>query len=362
LSGKFQNGQINSGSDIQFSANTLKFNQSSLQASGGELDFTVANSLADAGPNSGNTFTCDYGFNLWTKPQLGDLLGTIMTTVAPNIFSIEIDHSWAGTNYGPSNAGYSNNVALGRLVLAPQGSVVTRPPTFFFAGATGGGVTNGLYVDLLDLTALGNNWTNIQQNLLEIDPSLVIYYAAAKVGFTPPPSAPGMPPQEPEEFLNGQFGGHLRWVQTFAGPNSSVAVDINGASYLVNKALRFATTIKSNGTNWNYASLFPFTNPPPGSIPQLVLKASLLPQTGQLLPLIGGTQPNQSSPSVLALSWLAVANTVYNIQFTTNLAPANWQPLLTYTNNAPTNQTVTIFDTNAPTIASKRFYRVSYGP
>jgi hypothetical protein len=43
------------------------------------------------------------------------------------------------------------------------------------------------------------------------------------------------------------------------------------------------------------------------------------------------------------------------------LAPANWQPLFAYTNNVPINQMVTVFDTNAPTTAAKRFYRV-YSP
>jgi hypothetical protein len=46
------------------------------------------------------------------------------------------------------------------------------------------------------------------------------------------------------------------------------------------------------------------------------------------------------------------------VQFTTNLALANWQLLLTCTNNASTNQVVTVFDTNAPAAASKRFYRL----
>ena len=399
--GKFQNGKVASGADIQFFANNLKFNQSTLQASGGELDFTATNSLADTGGGSGNSFTCKYGFNLWIKPRLGDLLGTTMNTVAPTNLSIEVDHYWAGTNCGPVNSGYSNNVALGQLVLAPQGSLVTDPPLFFFAGATGGGVTNGLYVDLLDLSALGTNWDNIQQHLLQIDPSLVIYYAAAKLGFTPPPAVPGLPPQEPEEFLNGQFGGHLRWVQTFAGPNSSVAVLINGQSYEFNKALRFATTIDSNSNGIpNYADPNPFsapsayltlTNVPPGAqsspivfalysysyttntistvitnrihgrITGYITNTTTTVITNTTVNTVIGTRTNQSSSSVPALSWVAFPNTVYNVQFTTNLAPANWQPLLTYTNNVPIDQMVTVFDTNAPAAAAKRFYRV-YSP
>ncbi len=158
-SGRFQNGRIISGSEIQLYANNLKFNQSSLKVSGGELDFIVTNSLADLGGGSSNSFTCDSGFNLWIKPGLGDLLGTTMTTVAPNVPRVWVYHDWAGANYGAVNSGYTNNVALGQLVLSPKGSVVSFPPTFYFLGATGGGVTNGLYVDLLDLSALGTDGT-----------------------------------------------------------------------------------------------------------------------------------------------------------------------------------------------------------
>jgi hypothetical protein len=248
---------------------------------------------------------------------------------------------------------------------------------------------------------LGTNWDNIQQHLLQIDPSLVIYYAAAKLGFTPPPAVPGLPPPEPEEFLNGQFGGHLRWVQTFAGPNSSVAVLINGQSYEFNKALRFATTIDSNSNGIpNYADPNPFsapsayltlTNVPPGAqsspivfalysysyttntistvitnrihgrITGYITNTTTTVITNTTVNTVIGTRTNQSSSSVPALSWVAFPNTVYNVQFTTNLAPANWQPLLTYTNNVPIDQMVTVFDTNAPAAAAKRFYRV-YSP
>ena len=64
----------------------------------------------------------------------------------------------------------------------------------------------------------------------------MIYYAAARLNFTPPNNTNGLP-QSPEEFLDGQFGGHLRWASGYAGPNSSVTVLVNGQSVQVNKAL-----------------------------------------------------------------------------------------------------------------------------
>ena len=57
-SGKFQNGQVNAGSDIHFTANDLKFNQSSLQAFGGELDFTVTQFVGRYRRRFGQLFHC----------------------------------------------------------------------------------------------------------------------------------------------------------------------------------------------------------------------------------------------------------------------------------------------------------------
>ncbi|HTY87865.1 MAG TPA: hypothetical protein VMB80_10405 [Candidatus Acidoferrum sp.] len=345
-SGKFQNGQISAGSDIQFNASDFKFTQSTIQTTGGELDFSVTDSLSDAGPGSGNGFTCSFGFNLWSKPALGDLLGSTFTSVAYG--DTGVSHTWAGNNYGTSNNGYTNNVALGTLLLFPHGDNV-----FYFTGA---GANNGLYVDYLDLSLLGSNYLSE----LQIDTNLVIYYAAAALGFTPPPAGPGLPPQEPEEYLDGQFGGHLRWVKSYAGPNSSVAVVINGQTYIVNKALRFATTIDSN-TNGipNYADPNPFSVPPPFSTSVFTLQFSLVPP-GQMIPKL--KQTNLAPSSVVALSWLAASNRVYTVQYTTNLAPAAWKTLATYTNKTTTNQVPTVLDTNAPVGTTRRFYRVGYGP
>jgi len=341
-SGKLQNGKISAGSDIQFFANDLKLTQSSVQTTSGELDLYVTNSLSDAGGGSGNTLASGYGFDLWLKPPLGDLLGSAFTTVVPA--GDQVVHNWAANDYGPVNAGYTNNVALGKLVLSPQS--LASGPIFEFSGTTS---SNGLYVDLLDLSQLSTNFASV----IQIDPNLVIYYAAAKLGFTPPPAGAGLPPQEPEEYLNGQFGGHLRWV-TFAGPNSSVAVVINSQTYEVNKALRFATTIDSNGNGIpNYADPNPFNTPPSGAYPLVVIEPVVL--TASLVP-----QPvGQSSPQI---SWQAMPGVTYQVQFSTNFPPVNWQPLLSYTSTAPTNTVVKVLDTNAPASGSRRYYRVSYSP
>jgi hypothetical protein len=140
--------------------------------------------------------------------------------------------------------------------------------------------------------------------------------------------------------LNGQLGGHLRWVSSFAGPNSSVAVLINGQTALVNKALRYSKIIDSNGNGIpNYYDLNPFDPPP------VVLSASVAPGN-----------PPPTGP--FAISWTAAPSTAYLVQYSTNLSPAVWLPLLSYTNVASSNLVVTVHDTNA--VSGQRFYRVSH--
>lgn len=190
---------INSASDIQFFANTLQISQSTLSA-GDALDFTVTNSLSDGGAGSGNLFVCQNGFNLWIKPASGELLNTTINDVA--LGQAWVDHVWAGQDFGATVAGYANNAAIGTLILAP--SVVPQPtgyePLFAFSGATGG---NGMYVSILDLSLLTD-----YANEIQIDPSLTIYFASASLN----PSVVIAPFPDAEQFLDGQFGGHLRWV------------------------------------------------------------------------------------------------------------------------------------------------------
>ncbi|HKI68723.1 MAG TPA: hypothetical protein VKA67_03985, partial [Verrucomicrobiae bacterium] len=324
---KLQNGSASSGGDAHFSCGNLKFDNFQMTV-GGTLDLAASNSLSDGGAGSGNALTVQSGFNLYTKPLYGDLLGTAFRSVAPDFF--EVDHVWAGQDRGLSSTGYTNNVALGQLALSSSGT----SPYFFFSGA---GASNGIYVDLLDLSSLGSNYLND----ISIDDNLVIYYAAAKLGFTLPPNAEGVP-QEPEEYLNGQFGGHLRWVRSYAGPNSSVPVLINGQTVYVNKALRFSKIIDSDGDGIpNYYDLTPFG--------ELTLSAAI-------------TLTNQPLQKAMAISWQAAPDTVYQVEYSTSIFSTNWLPLLSYTNNAPTNEAVTVVDTNALSGGSQRFYRVRYNP
>jgi hypothetical protein len=325
-SGKIENGSISSDQDVQFAASTLKFNNASITA-GDQLYFYVTGSLFDAGGSSGNVLTCNNGFDLAVKPATGDLLGTALKTITPMFASVE--HFWPGLDLGASNIGYTNNEAVGQLIL-DEGF-----DTQFVFNPTG--ARNAIYVDLLDLSKCPDF---LDPEVLTINPNFVIYYAAVKLpsSFTVPPNTNGIA-QEPEEYLNGQLGGHLVWVPSFAGPNSSVDVLINGQTVLVNTALRYSKIIDSN-TN----GIPNFYDPNPFDAP-FVAQGALV-------------QNNPPPAQKFAISWTAASGMVYQVQYSTNYFPAIWSPLLSYTNSAPTSVLVTVWDTNAP--SGQRYYRVSH--
>jgi hypothetical protein len=191
------NAEIFSENNIQFFAGSLQFKQATLFASG-RLDFTVTNSLSDGGFTANNLFECQKGFNLLIKPATGDLLGT---TVRDTLLGEDaVDHLWAGHDFGTNVMGYSNNVAIGTLALSTNSTLPGFEPLFEF---TGTGPDNGMYVSNLDLSMLDD-----YANEIQIDPNITIYFISAKLN---PGINTGI--QTPEQFLDGQFGGHLRWMQ-----------------------------------------------------------------------------------------------------------------------------------------------------
>jgi hypothetical protein len=300
---------------------------------GATLQIDVTNALFDAGGKSANNITVNNGFTMLRKPASGDLLGTSFTTKAPAF--VQVEHYWAADNLGATAAGYQNNAAIGKLVCGPVGN---GTPLLYFQGTA---QNNALYVDLLDLSLLGQNY----QDFMEIDPGFVIYYANAKLGFTPPGNYTAA------EYLDNQFGGRLRWVSSFAGPNTSVTVVSNGVTLTMNTALRDSQRIDSDGDGIpNYFDGFPLGGGSGnGSGSGSSINANLI-NSG-----LPGSQ-------AFAISWNAVPNSVYQVDYRSNLMAGQWQFLTRLTNGAPTARTVTVYDTNAPAMAPQRFYRVGLMP
>lgn len=314
---RVENGSV-AAEDIAFAANTLKLNHAMVNSST-RLYLDVAAALFDNGETSGNVLNCSDGFVLGRKPATGDLLGTTLQSLAPNWASVT--HWWAAADRGNTNTGYKDNVAVGRLTLA--GGV---DPEFIFQGVAPAG--NALYVDELDLSQLTD-----YANQVQIASGFAIYYAALKLppGVTPPGG------QTAEEFMDNQYGGRLHWVRTFAGPNSSVDVVINGNQTIkVNRALRLSKLIDSDSDGVpNYFDLSPFD----GVVTTL-----------QVL----------TAPPGYRLSWTAAPQTVYRVE-TRSSPTAPWTVLTETVNSGAAPAPWSVVDTNLST-GGQRFYRVSYNP
>ena len=288
------------------------------QQSSVAFHLTVTNSFADSGVAANNSITCNDGFHLRIKPRNGDLFGTTFRTQVPQFR--EVSHTWAAEDRGPAAAGYSNNVAIGRLVIDAASTS--------FLNFSGAGSSNALYVDFLELRGAA---TNGVQSLFAIDTNLVIYFADANVT---------------AETLDGLFAdaqkpnGRLRWVKDFAGPNSSVDVLLlNGTTIQVNRALRNSLTIDSDGDGVpNGLDFYPF-------------------DAAVWVSLSLGNLAGQPSPM---LSWSPSSATVYEVEYKTNLGQSAWLPLLRYTNTVP-GGLISILDSNGISSDLQRFYRVRLG-
>jgi len=332
--GLLKGGQSIVGSDLVMIGRDFKLDGYTIRVSG-TLELAVTNSLADSSTTSGNDINVRDGFRMLVKPRYGDLLGTSLTSDAPAYWAVDVYHTWAGEDRGPNPTGYTNNAALGVLKLTS----LSPYPLFEFGPA---GTRNALYVDVLDISDLGADFTN----KLWINENFVIYYASAVVGFTPP-NHPNGEAQLPEEYLDGQFEGRLRWVRDYAGPRTGVAVVVDGKTMYVNRALRNSHVIDSDGDGIpNYYDSTPFGG--------LSLIAELLPRTNY--PAIKGL--GSIPPGQLALKWFARTNAIYTIQYSTNLLANQWVTLKVLTNASPTNCWLSVTDDDFGFGSICRFYRV----
>jgi hypothetical protein len=320
VSGKLDGGQFTALQDIRFGAGDLKF-RNHTNTVGGALFLTVTNALTDNGPDARNFWQVSNGFNLIRKPTWGDLLGTRILSAVPTALN-NVRHLWAGQDLGTNIAGFSNNVAIGHLVLdSPNGGKLS------FAGT---GTANALYVDYLELR--GAALTNLAQTL-SMARNFILYFGNSNL---------------PVEELDGLFPdaqqplGRVRWVPDYAGPRSGMDVLLKDGRVLhVNRALRFSKTIDSDGDGvTNYYDDWPF---------DVRFWNNVITTT-------------EGDVRHVTLSWFAVPGTVYEVESTTNLASPNWVPVTTYTNLSLTTGTLTITDRTAPAGEAQRYYRIRYKP
>ncbi len=306
--------------DVSIVSGSLAISQHAI-TSGGALSFTVSNMLSDGGVNSSNFWTAADGFNLFLKPGTGDLLGTTLTATAPA--NLEVTTVWAGEDRGATVSGFSNDAALGHLIL--DGGSDTSA---FFFGGTNSAAHNAMYVDLLELrdgaTNQGISGGQLVFTALDIDPSMTIYFADA--------TANGL---DISEKLNGSSGGRAVWVPAYAGFFSGTNITYpSGHVYTFNRGLVLSQDIDSNG-NGTVNAFDPFPIFTADNVGLAVTITNLPPLTARV-------------------SWHALENSTNFLYYKNGLTSTNWL-LLTNFVQGPVNGVVTISD---PVQGASRYYKV----
>jgi hypothetical protein len=343
------NGLLAAGGDIILAGSTLTTSNLTLE-SGRSLVFNETNLLTDQGQSNANVWTLGSanggsgnGLVMPVKPVAGDLLATTigMTAPAPNKI---ISSTWAGTDFGISTSGYSNNVAIGQLsldALAPNSS-------FYFTGIGTPGVTNAIYVDrliLLDYASYANGLGNKNIPTLLFNTNLVIYYADAVASLT----ETGGPLQEVSFQLNGSNTNRLRWVPQFMGLFSSTNFAPSaGESYRVNIGL-LESPLDSSGYGVNGVPVPNAISPNPFFVGSEVNLLSSSVKPGQkTVQLTWDSIPSSTNTifySTNMISWMVVTNFISP----TNVPPVGGWPITNVVNEP--------IDSSA-----HGYYRVSVSP
>lgn len=340
------NGIITAGTDLAITTGRLNTSNTVLQA-GGSLTLTVTNLLTDNGVTNGNIWTLGSGatvinvvngLSLPIRPTVCDLLGTTITNTlpGPNKRSLNL---WSGADRGMSVAGFSNNAALGRLILDAQGG----NSQFVFNPRAG--ETNALYVDCLELRNFatnrdgsGNFYTAISNH-----PNFVIYYAQAIVNGV-----------SYAEKLNHKNSDHLRWVSGYVGHFSSTNLVYGGTTNTVNAALAQSTTEDTDGDG--------IVN---GNDPTPFFLASQLnfSLTVSNFPPLKSVLKWNTIPSVTHLPDPAITYATNRVFYCTNLFAPNWQVLTNFVSPvSPPSPPVTVSVTDPVNLAVPRYYRVQVDP
>ena len=318
-SAALNNGVFNAPfNDIILSSGSLLISNQILNA-GHNLTIWATNSLTDGGPASGNFWAAGVlGFHLPIQPPIASLLGTTITDTAPTYASVA--SQWAGQDLGPVAAGYSNNAALGRLIL--DGGFNSS------FELTGPNATNALYVDYLEFRNYMTNFDG-SGNLvnLQVDPGMKIYYAQLiinGISFA--------------EKLNRKNDGGLNWVSAYAGAFSSTnMVYPDGTTNRLNLALVQSCDLDSNGNG--------------------------IPNCQDPAPLFVPSQMNftatftNAPQNAVALSWNSIPYATNFVLYQTNVTAANWQPLTNFV-AGPSAGLQRVGFVDYTTNATSRFYRV----
>jgi hypothetical protein len=316
------------------------------------LTLTVTNLLTDDGVTNGSTWfvgdaSIGDGLSLPVLPASANLLGTTIYDYAPT--NRTTANEWAGSNDGGANAGYTNNAAIGQLILDPLGPGPLSK--LYFTGAGAPGVTNAIYVDRLVLAGYASYLYHSSSNSipsLGFNNNLIIYYADAidtQIG------------GDVSFQLNGFNGGHLIWVPSYIGYFSGTNILYpNGTTNTFNAGLVDSTvydsdaagTIVNGKTNYVVNS----ENPTPFFVSSEMAFAA--------------SRTNHPANAV-AISWNTIPHATNFVYYSTNLL--SWQILTNsylltnpFVTPAPYPGPTTNIMVLDPVGGQERFYKVIVNP
>ena len=161
---------------------------------------------------------------------------------------------------------------------------------------------------------------------LNIDENFTIYFAASNL---------------PEEKIDGDLGGRLRWVSQYVGELSSVPIYIKGLNKTVNvnRGLRFSKIIDSDddGTANGY-DISPF---------------------GDGVPNILDVKLEDDETTSISIKWLLIPGSRYTIQYKEDIDEAGWKTLkeFYYSDNELKHME---FKDRISKKTKARYYRIKY--
>ena len=277
------------------------------------------------------------GLSLPVKPALGDLLGTTITTIAPTNKSIV--HLWSGQDRGYSVSGFSNNAAIGHLVLDALGAAPLNG-RFTFNGAS---ISNAIYVDEIEFKDYSTNREAGNKNMqgITFNTNIVIYYAQAILNGSS--IAEKLNLQNTNNLVNNQTS-HFRWLPAYTGFFSSTnLVYPDGSTNVVNAALAQSGFIDSNGDGIvNNADPTPFF-----VSSQINFRLTI----------------TNVPPRYARLTWMTIPNATNTVLFKTNLLSPVWSVLTNFISPQPYRSPaspVVLLDPVGTNAA--KFYRITVAP
>lgn len=342
------NGLLVAGGDVSITTSNL-FATNVVILSGQELAIVATNltdGVTNGGASSGNFWSVGgeigVGLNVPSKPS-GDLLGTTITNFAPD--NVIVAGTWPGEDRGASVAGYTNNLAMGRLVLDYLPPVANPHPNTTKFTFNGPGVSNAIYVDEL---ILADSATNLDGShnvkaFDNADGNVTIYYARALAGGN-----------DVSEKLDGRNNKHLRWVPAYVGYFSST-------NLVYTNIVGGVTNLSTNTVNAALAQS-----------PDLDSDGDGIPNVSDPTPFFVSGEVNfkltttNLPPLTVLLSWQSIPAATNYVLYTTNLVSPNWQGLTNFNSPAAvppaggwplTNSASDVVNPAAP-----RYYRIEVIP